>query len=93
MSLLPHAVPVSTVQQATGVSTSSLYLGTSQAPSPNRLAASLCPDEAPGAAGPLLPGAQGAGAGPVLQGELVVPGTGCFLLTAGGGWIGVGRGH
>lgn len=69
VSPLPHAVPVSTAQQAVGVSTSCLYLGTSQAPFPDRVAASPRSDEAPGAAGPLLPGAQGSGAGPVLQGE------------------------
>lgn len=56
-------------QLATEFSTSCFRLETSQAPSPNGMPASPLSDEAPGAAGHLLPGAQGAGTWPLLQGK------------------------
>ncbi|XP_032944869.1 putative cleavage and polyadenylation specificity factor subunit 4-like protein isoform X3 [Rhinolophus ferrumequinum] len=54
-------------QLATEFSTSCFCLGTSQALFPNGVPAFPPSDEAPGAAGLLLPGAQGAGTWPLLQ--------------------------
>lgn len=54
---------------ASGFRTSCFCLGTSQAPFPESVSASPPSDEAPGAPGHLLPGAQGPERGPTLQGE------------------------
>nr|KAF6415398.1 cleavage and polyadenylation specific factor 4 like [Molossus molossus] len=52
---------------ALGSSTFCCYLATPKAPFPDGVSASPPPPAAPGAAGLLLPRAQGAGAGPQLQ--------------------------